>query len=68
MSEQFLDPVCGMTVDKATAAATSTYGETTFYFCSGYCKARFDGDPEAFVVTDEKTAACDVKNGRSCCH
>jgi Cu+-exporting ATPase len=27
------DPVCGMNVDPATAAATSELGGTTYYFC-----------------------------------
>jgi P-type Cu+ transporter len=44
-----LDPVCGMTVDPARAAGTSTYGGRTIYFCSEHCKSKFDADPAAYV-------------------
>ncbi len=40
------DPICGMTVETATARYTSTYGEKTFYFCCLRCKETFDRDPE----------------------
>jgi len=43
------DPVCGMTVDPAKAAAVVEYGSRTYYFCSASCAARFRGDPRAFV-------------------
>jgi Cu+-exporting ATPase len=43
------DPVCGMTVDPARAAATSTYRGQTFYFCSAHCKAKFDAEPAAYA-------------------
>lgn len=43
------DPVCGMEVDPATAAGTSTYQGTTYYFCSVGCKRRFDNDPQSFA-------------------
>lgn len=44
-----VDPVCGMTVVKTGAAATSTYKGETYYFCNPNCKTRFDADPEAFL-------------------
>jgi Cu+-exporting ATPase len=40
------DPVCGMTVDEKTAAATASYRGTTYYFCSPGCKAAFEKAPE----------------------
>lgn len=43
------DPVCGMQVDPATAAGTSEYGGTTYYFCSMGCKQRFDKDPASYI-------------------
>lgn len=43
------DPVCGMTIDDKEAAATSTYKGTTYYFCSGPCKEKFEKEPESFV-------------------
>ena len=43
------DPVCGMTVDPARAAGSSKYGDTTYYFCSAGCKAKFDANPAAYA-------------------
>jgi len=34
------DPICGMTVDAATAIHAEREGET-FYFCSGECRQKF---------------------------
>lgn len=36
-----VDPICGMTVDIATAKHTLTVGGETHYFCCPHCKARF---------------------------
>ncbi|HRQ41598.1 MAG TPA: YHS domain-containing protein [Chloroflexota bacterium] len=43
------DPVCGMEVDKKTAAATSQYKGKTYYFCAPGCKTAFDKNPEKYV-------------------
>lgn len=42
------DPVCGMAVDPAKAAATRTYEGQTFTFCSPGCAKTFDGDPHRY--------------------
>jgi len=44
------DPVCGMTVRVTQARYTSEHAGTTFYFCCGGCKERFDRDPEQYAV------------------
>jgi Cu+-exporting ATPase len=44
-----IDPVCGMTVDEATAPAKTEYGGRTYYFCAPGCKRRFEADPEHIV-------------------
>ncbi|HKW72486.1 MAG TPA: YHS domain-containing protein [Candidatus Dormibacteraeota bacterium] len=44
-----IDPVCGMTVDKATAEYRSFRGDDTFYFCSAGCKQAFDKDPDRYA-------------------
>jgi Cu2+-exporting ATPase len=44
------DPVCGMDVELETAAGTSEYRGTTYYFCSPGCKKRFDEDPDRYVA------------------
>ncbi|MGH9894428.1 MAG: YHS domain-containing protein, partial [bacterium] len=41
-----IDPVCGMTVDEARAAATFTHQGQTYYFCAPGCKRTFEADPE----------------------
>ncbi|BDZ62381.1 hypothetical protein GCM10025873_21720 [Demequina sediminis] len=42
------DPVCGMSVDPATAAATREHDGVTFAFCSAHCAATFDADPHRY--------------------
>jgi P-type Cu+ transporter len=44
------DPVCGMTVDPAKAAAKQELRGTTYYFCSRGCAARFAKEPEKFLA------------------
>lgn len=47
-----LDPVCGMTVDKATATARDLVAEhdgMTYYFCGRGCKLEFGDDPGRFL-------------------
>ncbi|OYV23977.1 MAG: hypothetical protein B7W95_00290 [Acidimicrobiales bacterium 20-64-4] len=46
-----VDPVCGMTVDKATAAAHRTLEGTEFWFCNVSCAESFDADPGRFLVS-----------------
>jgi len=41
-----VDPVCGMTVDPATAAAHRRHREQDYYFCSDTCAEAFDANPE----------------------
>ncbi|MEK6726373.1 MAG: heavy metal translocating P-type ATPase [Deltaproteobacteria bacterium] len=43
-----IDPICGMTVSKASPkGGTSEYNGKTYYFCNPVCKNKFDADPEA---------------------
>lgn len=51
---QAVDPVCGMTVDPAKAAGKSEHKGTTYYFCSDYCKRKFDASPDTVL---KKSAA-----------
>ncbi len=44
-----IDPVCGMSVDPATAAATAEHEGTTYYFCAKGCQKAFVADPGQFV-------------------
>ena len=43
------DPVCGMTVDPATAAHKTDHEGRTHYFCSAGCKAKFQATPAAYL-------------------
>jgi YHS domain-containing protein len=43
------DPVCGMGVNKSTAAGSSTYAGKTYYFCSASCKQAFDANPKKYT-------------------
>lgn len=48
------DPVCGMSVEKSSAAATAMRGSTTYYFCSPRCRDHFVAEsptlaPETFA-------------------
>ncbi|HET9410973.1 MAG TPA: XdhC family protein [Candidatus Dormibacteraeota bacterium] len=42
------DPVCGMTVDVATATHTAVHAGQTFSFCSAGCRAEFEREPERY--------------------
>ena len=44
------DPVCGMQLAEASAAAKSDYTGKTYYFCSAACKAAFDKNPEKYAA------------------
>ena len=47
--QRLKDPVCGMMIDPATAAATSFYRGQTYYFCAPACKTRFEAAPKQYV-------------------
>lgn len=47
--EKFVvDPVCRMTIDPTTAAASEMFEGDTVYFCSQDCRERFLADPYAY--------------------
>ncbi len=43
------DPVCGMTVDPATAKHFVRHQGQDFYFCSAGCKAKFEAEPQKYL-------------------
>jgi nitroreductase/YHS domain-containing protein len=45
-----IDPVCKMEIEMASAAATSVYQGTTYYFCAPGCKTSFDEHPELYTA------------------
>lgn len=44
-----IDPVCGMSVNTATAEHHFEFQGTTYYFCCGGCEHSFAKQPEAFL-------------------
>ena len=52
-----LDPVCGMTVDPATAKHVSTHAGQPVYFCSARCQAKFDAALATFPVAGQQPEA-----------
>lgn len=43
------DPVCGMRIDPADAAATADHEGRMYYFCSQTCYDAFLADPTTYV-------------------
>jgi Cu+-exporting ATPase len=49
-----VDPVCGMTINPETAAASREIDGVTYYFCSTHCATTFDADPARYTTTSAK--------------
>ena len=43
------DPVCGMSVDPASAKHKAEHAGATYYFCSGGCREKFVAEPARFL-------------------
>jgi len=52
-----IDPVCGMTVNPATARAGATHDGETYYFCCPSCQQRFQADPARYLNKSQPTKA-----------
>ena len=50
VSTEAIDPVCGMTVEIATARYVAAHAGQTYYFCSAGCKRSFEKEPEKYLV------------------
>lgn len=66
MNEQVLDPVCGMTIDPATAVASSTFEGETYHFCAKSCETKFNAAPQQYATPAPAAASC-CTTGHSCC-
>jgi Cu+-exporting ATPase len=51
------DPICGMTVDEATALHAERDRET-FYFCSDKCRQKFMSTPADAKPKDKPKSCC----------
>lgn len=54
MTQTVHDPVCHMTIQPDTAAGTSNFKGTTYYFCALGCKRDFDADPEGVLRAESE--------------
>jgi Cu+-exporting ATPase len=50
------DPVCGMNVDSANAAATVEHDGSTYYFCCRGCAGKFKADPQKYLAPRSKAS------------
>lgn len=62
----FIDPVCGMTVDPATArGGTAKFEGKDYYFCCPSCREKFQADPPRYLnkagASSESHHAADAK-------
>ncbi|MGQ3300052.1 heavy metal translocating P-type ATPase [Reyranella sp.] len=57
------DPVCGMTVNVATAKHTTVHEGQTYYFCSPKCLQKFEAEPARYLKPGDKTPAIPVAPG-----
>jgi YHS domain-containing protein/uncharacterized membrane protein YraQ (UPF0718 family) len=48
-----VDPVCGMSVDPATAREKIEHHGRTYYFCSAGCRSAFEADPDRYLSASE---------------
>jgi len=55
------DPICGMTVDPATATRSLEHDGQTYYFCSDGCKKKFTAAPADFLTSVDPVCGMDVK-------
>ncbi|MXO58880.1 cadmium-translocating P-type ATPase [Altererythrobacter salegens] len=58
-----IDPVCGMSVNKAEAKYTAEYNGSRHFFCSPGCKDKFQADPEHYVSGKHLDAVEDLPEG-----
>jgi len=50
-THEALDPICGMTVQVASARHRSVYEGRTYYFCSAGCLAKFEENPAEYAAS-----------------
>ncbi|HEY9785996.1 MAG TPA: heavy metal translocating P-type ATPase [Candidatus Obscuribacterales bacterium] len=67
MSHVEHDPVCGMSVQPASAAGKHEHAGTTFFFCSKHCLAKFQAEPEKFVKVPAEPESARKPGGHACC-
>lgn len=61
---QVTDPVCGMQIDSAQAAATEVFQRQSYYFCSASCHDKFRASPERYVKKEGPVGESHGSRGR----
>ncbi len=61
-AQTVIDPVCGMSVDPATAKHRHIHQGHEYFFCSAGCRTKFIADPQKYL-SPKPTAADDVPEG-----
>src|SRR3546814_20449450 len=61
------DPVCGMTVDPATAEHHAVHRGPTYWFCSARCRERFEAEPDRWLPPRLEPAASGGQGVRHVC-
>ena len=54
------DPVCGMTVDPATAKHAAAHEGRTFHFCCAGCRGKFVADPAKYLSAKDPVCGMTV--------
>ncbi len=57
------DPVCGMSVDPATAKHHAQHEGQDYYFCSNGCRTKFEADPPKYLAPAETRVAEPMPEG-----
>jgi Cu+-exporting ATPase len=58
-----VDPVCGMTVDPATAKHRAEHKGVAYFFCCGKCQSKFTADPDKYLKPDPERSEAPPQNG-----
>lgn len=62
-----IDPVCGMSVEPASAAAEHTHDGKKYYFCAVRCKEKFAAQPGKFLNPGERPVELAPPGGKYIC-
>lgn len=62
-----IDPVCGMSVEPASAAAEHTHDGKKYYFCAVRCKEKFAAEPQKFLKPGERPVELAPPGGKYIC-
>ncbi len=57
------DPVCGMSVDRASARHVAMHAGHPFFFCCERCRVRFEADPGAYLDPTPEPVPATVPEG-----